>query len=100
MLKVNKYFANKFQKTGSEVAASREECVQIYRDLLQGCEEFSVEQSFDFDKKIMGLSPRLKRLMLSLKIMARDPIDPDLGREKALKHLRSQTAMMLEGKSD
>lgn len=63
------------------------ERMTVFRELLEGVSEPFEHPAFDFEKKVVGISSKVKRLLLSVKIMARDPIDPISGKAKALKHL-------------
>ncbi len=78
-LKINKYFVKKFHK----VEDTSKLIFQEASEILQACNQPYKDLNFNFEKKLTGLSNKVKRLMLSLKMMIRDPSDPEGGRKKA-----------------
>jgi ribosomal protein S1 len=89
LLKINKYFVKKFQKL-PWVAKNEENAL-----ILDSCREGLSAITFDFDKKMYGLDNKMRRLILSLKMMMRDPKDLVAGKKKAYMHLVNEKAKLL-----
>lgn len=94
MLKINKYFVKKFQKVEKLLSMEGAGC-QEHQEMLKSCEENLPAPDYDFSKKFLGLNNKMRRLMLSLKMMIRDPVDPEGGKRKAYTHLLNESMKLL-----
>lgn len=94
MLKINKYFAKKFQKLDKLFHNGNKNYTEA-QEILLSCGDYLPIPTFNFERKILGLESKMKRLMLSLKMKVRNPGQPEAGKRKAYTHLLNESVKLL-----